>query len=119
MTKALVAFNAVLTFYILNSQDRRFAQVDGQAKAALAQASEEMRGSVSDALSFGKMFTGAFGGKFGGGGGGGGGGGRQQPAAGGGAGGAAGPGGGFDSLPDAPEGDGQSAWPSGGGGGGA
>ena len=53
-----MTFNAVLTFYILNSQDRRFAQVDAEAKDALRQASEEMRGSVSDALSFGKMFSG-------------------------------------------------------------
>jgi len=61
MTKALMAFNAGLTFYILNSQDRRFAKVDSQAQDALAEAAEEMRGSVGEALSFGKMM-GSFGG---------------------------------------------------------
>lgn len=66
MSKALMAFNAVLTFYIMNSQDRRFAAVDAEAKAKLDQATQEMRGSVSEALSFGKMFSGAFGGRFGG-----------------------------------------------------
>ena len=66
MSKALMAFNAVLTFYIMNSQDRRFAAVDAEAKAKLDQATQEMRGSVTEALSFGKMFSGAFGGRFGG-----------------------------------------------------
>lgn len=105
MTKALMSFNAILTFYILNSQDRRFAQVDAQAKAALEQASAEMRGSFGEALSFGKMFSGAFGGKFGG---------SSSapspppPAA----------AGGFQPNNRLPEDDGQS-WPSGGDGGGA
>ena len=67
MTKGLMAFNAVLTFYILNSQDRRFAQVDADAKASLSEATEELRNSAAEALSVGKMFSGAFGG-FGGGG---------------------------------------------------
>jgi hypothetical protein len=66
MTKMLMLFNAGLSFYILNQQDRRFAQVDAQAAAAMQQASEEMRGSVSEALSFTKMFSGALGGRFGG-----------------------------------------------------
>ena len=34
-----MGFNALLTFYILNSQDRRFAQADSQAKAALQEES--------------------------------------------------------------------------------
>lgn len=103
LTKMLMSFNAILTFYILNSQDRRFAQVDAQAKAALEQASGELRGSVTDALSFGKMFSGAFGGKvFGG---------SSPPPP---------PppsGGGFqpNSLPE--DGDGGQSWPTGGGGG--
>ena len=103
-----MTFNAALTFYILNSQDRRFAQVDAQAKAALQQVSQEMRGSVHDALSFGKMFSGAFGG------------GKRgsgsptapPPVA------DASGGGGFSSQTETPESSGQSAWPSGGGGGG-
>lgn len=68
MTKVLMAFNAGLTFYILNSQGRQFAQVDN---AALDSASNELRGSVKEALSFGKMFGSfaGFGGKGGGGGG--------------------------------------------------
>ena len=65
LTKALMSFNAVLTFYILNSQDRRFAAVDAEAKQALERAKGELSGSVGDALSFGKMFSGAFGSKFG------------------------------------------------------
>ena len=64
-----MAFNAVLTFYILNSQDRRFAQADSEAKAALQEAQDQMGGSLKDAMNFGKMFSGAFGSKFGGGGG--------------------------------------------------
>ena len=62
-----MAFNAVLTFYILNSQDRRFAQADQEAKAALQEAQDQMGGSLKDAMNFGKMFSGAFGSKFGGG----------------------------------------------------
>jgi len=61
MTKALVGFNALLTFYILNSQDRRFAQVDADAKQSLSQASDELRSKASEALGFTKMFSGAFG----------------------------------------------------------
>jgi len=113
ITKVLMTFNAILTFYILNSQDRRFAQVDAEAKAALQQAAEEMRGQASDALSFTKMFSG-FGG-FGGGGGS-----RSRTSAPvGGAGGAPGPAVSFDSRPDEPASSGQTGWPSGGGGGGA
>ena len=41
MSKALMAFNAVLTFYIMNSQDRRFAAVDAEAKAKLDQATQD------------------------------------------------------------------------------
>ena len=111
MTKVLMLFNAVLTFYILNSQDRRFAQVDADAKVALQQASDEMRGSVTEALSFGRMFSGAFGGKFGGGGGGG----RAAPSA------PPSSGGGFtDNMPPASSQDPNAspAWPSGSGGGG-
>ena len=67
MTKALMGFNALLTFYILNSQDRRFAAADAEAAAALQEAQEQMGGSLKDAMSFGKMFSGAFGSKFGGG----------------------------------------------------
>lgn len=62
-----MAFNAILTFYILNSQDRRFAQADAEAKAALREAQDQMGGSLKDAMNFGKMFSGAFGSKFGGG----------------------------------------------------
>ena len=103
-----MSFNAILTFYILNSQDRRFSQVDAEAAAALQQASQEMRGSVTEALSFGKMFSGAFGGSkaFGG---------SSSPPP------APPPtssGGGFqpNSMPDQPD-DGGQAWPTGGGGG--
>ena len=61
MTKVISAFNAILTFYILNSQDRRFAQVDENAKAALSQASDELRGKAGEALGITKMFGSAFG----------------------------------------------------------
>ena len=61
ITKAGITFNALLTFYILNSQDRRFAQVDADAKAALSQASDAMRGKAGEALGFTKMFGNAFG----------------------------------------------------------
>lgn len=105
LSKAFMAFNAVLTFYIINSQDRRFAQVDAEAKAALAQATEEMKGSVGDALSFGKMFSGAMGGRFGGG--------RSRSAVQPTSAAAPPPGGGF-SMSQEPD-DGQPAWPSGGG----
>jgi len=60
MTKAFVGFNALLTFYILNSQDRRFAQVDADAKAALSQASDELRGKAGELKGFTRML-GAFG----------------------------------------------------------
>ena len=99
-----MTFNALLTFYILNSQDRRFAQVDAEAKAALEQASAEMRGSMSDALSFTKMFSGAFGGgkSFG----------SSSPPP-------APPTGGFqNNLPEV-DADGGQSWPGGDGGGGA
>ena len=62
MTKMLMAFNALLTFYILNSRAARFAQVDADAAAALSQATDELKGSAAEALSFGKMFSSAFGG---------------------------------------------------------
>ncbi len=61
MTKALIGFNAILTFYILNSQARRFAHVDADAKAALSQASDELRGKAGEALGFTRMFSNAFG----------------------------------------------------------
>lgn len=112
LTKGLMSFNAILTFYILNSQDRRFAAVDEQAKQALQQAQAELGGSMSEAVNFGKMFSGAFGGS-------------KLFGAGGAA--AAPPqapvaptppqqGGGFSSMPD-PDADSGGAWPTGGGGG--
>ena len=54
VTKALLVFNAGLNFYILNSQDRRFAAVDAQAKQALDAVGAELRQSASGALSMGK-----------------------------------------------------------------
>jgi len=54
VTKAMVLFNAGLNFYILNSQDRRFAQSDAQAKQALNDVGAELRESATGALSFGK-----------------------------------------------------------------
>jgi hypothetical protein len=61
MTKALIGFNALLTFYILNSQSRRFANVDADAKAALSQASADLRSKAGEALGFTRMFGTAFG----------------------------------------------------------
>ena len=107
LTKALMSFNAVLTFYILNSQDRRFAAVDAEAKQALERAKGELSGSVGDALSFGKMFSGAFGSKFGASS-------APQPPP---AAPAAPTGGGFSRLPDEPTDSSEGAWPTGGGGG--
>jgi hypothetical protein len=104
MTKALMGFNALLTFYILNTKKGRFAQVDADAASALAQATDEIKGSAADALSFGRMFSSAFGGI----GGKRSGGSAQGPAA---------AGGGFDGSPFAgsspPE---PSTWPTGGSG---
>ncbi|KAL3910824.1 MAG: hypothetical protein SGPRY_008915 [Prymnesium sp.] len=49
ITKALLLFNAGLSFYILNSQDRRFAATDAQAKQALDAVGAELRESASGA----------------------------------------------------------------------
>lgn len=106
VTKVLVAFNALLTFYILNSQDRRFAQADAEAKAVLQQASDEMRGQVGDALSFTKLVTDAFGGgsKFVGR--------RGSGPPSNGSGSLAGRDSAFDKLSEEPEGSVRAAWPS-------
>ncbi len=56
LTKVATLFNAGLTFYILNSQDRRFAASDAEAKAALQSVAEEVRGSAKEALGVGRMF---------------------------------------------------------------
>ena len=90
-----------------SQQGSAVQQAGMHLKAALAQASSEMQGSLTDALSFGKMFSGAFGSKasFGS---------SSPPPA---------PppqqaGGGFGAPPQEPAGGEQSAWPTGGGGGG-
>ena len=110
MTKALMGFNALLTFYILNTKKGRFAQVDADAANALAQATDEIKGSAADALSFGRMFGSAFGG-FGGKRSGGNAKSSSSPAAGG------GNFGGFDGSPFADSATEEPpTWPSGGGG---
>ena len=99
VTKAMLIFNAGLNMYILNSQDRRFAQSDAQAMQALSDVSAELRESATGALSFGKYL--GISKMFG----------SSEPAA--------APAGGFDPVPPAvggfdPPVDPQPSWPGGG-----